>query len=204
MKETEKQEQMEWLQNNIKELKKEMSRPSYKIKDLFRKIKYHITYNKKDKIKHIPFHKCKDIDYIDICFENCEWARVHREEIGNFYMSNIQKTISICSNAVIESYIADTIYLTIRKECADKIETSFGQYFPDKADLTNRVINSNDITSFRICYNTNEKEEVTVPWSGDDDYINPGQTCRIELDKTSRTKQEYVVIEIKRKDVKNV
>lgn len=91
----------------------------------------------------------KDIKSIDIIFENCDYIKINRNDIGDLYLGGISKSIHLFSNAVVEIWAADKVYLNIKN---NKGKTEFGTSLE-------RQLKNKDITSLKIYY-TDETEEI--------------------------------------------
>lgn len=148
------------------------------------------------KQKKLKKGQYKDIEYISIQFENCECADIPRKYLHNIYLSNIRKNISICINAVIESWVADNIWIVIDKEYADTHNAGFGSPCKWDVPITERLTKHNDITNIYIYYNDGTEERITAYWDGDDDYHNPAQTVTIERDEDRYDLRENVCVSI--------
>ena len=176
----EKCEVMESLRKDIEKRKKRMKKLSYRIPLFFKKAKYNLMTKK----PHPPYGESKDIERIDIQFENCEVFSIPRKDLSNIYLHNIRKNISICLNAVIEDYEAEDIWIVIPLEAAERKCKIFGT---DEESLLNRLGAMSDkpirdITHIYIYYNTKETECISCVWDGEDNYDNPAQKVQIEED----------------------
>ena len=131
----------------------------------------------------IKSEKILDIERIEISFENSEWVTVPRKYLGNFILRDISGDLTLVANTVVERYVAKYLYLEIYKDYTDNHKCQFIE--KDKS-ITERILESKDITEICIYYNDKSNRYVNCDWGIENEYVNSYQRNEIETLKNGR------------------
>src|SRR6266403_556741 len=78
----------------------------------------------------------KDLVKLDIVFENCDFITIEKDNIHNFFITDITERISLVSNALLVYKKAGTCHLTLKW---DNVKNFFMQFVDDSKTLENRI-----------------------------------------------------------------
>lgn len=123
----------------------------------------------------------RQIESIDIIFENCEVASFKTEHIGAFSLSNITRSIKrIAANSIAEVLECDGLFVQIlsRANTLDAYVTK--DIFKQTTPPFQRINAFKDITAVDVQYRNGTNDYVLVDWSDEGvDYYNEYQTSKI-------------------------
>lgn len=122
---------------------------------------------------------------LDIVFENCDSITINRDDIYNFFISDITESVSLVSNALIVYKKAGQCHLTLRW---DKVKNLFVE-LEDTRTLEHRI-KSKDITNYQLHLTDGTELVIYVPWEGGD-YTN---TKEIHEEIQQKNKELFTII----------
>lgn len=136
----------------------------------------------------------KEVQYIELIFENCDSITLPIDDIEYFYASNINFSMNIHANNTLDTYKSvDHLTISIKKDAWNK-QTDFTEMLTEPEEieyhkLKNRL-DSNDITQIHFLDKEQKRvESLYVVWADEDEWHNKYQNQKIIDDK-------YIVISI--------
>lgn len=104
-----------------------------------------------------------NVKSIDIVLENCEVYTFHREDIGDFEISDIREKIFRCACNAINKY-KTAYFVNIELFDTSRFQTTtFDEN--NKTDTFKRILEGNDITQIHIHYEDDTEEQYLVDYN---------------------------------------
>jgi hypothetical protein len=114
----------------------------------------------------------KKVKFVDLVFENCEFARLKPNMFSGLAISGIQKNyiINCCQykkGECLEDISCESFRIMINNEGLKNAE--FTDALDKNETLRDRLNKFKDITHINLVFSDNKKEYIQVPWKGDYD-----------------------------------
>ncbi|UUV25939.1 MULTISPECIES: hypothetical protein [Lysinibacillus] len=117
----------------------------------------------------------KELVSIMLAFENCDDFTVYKNEIGDFYLGEFEKSYSrIACNSISDIESANKFYIEIHKDANTNENRNIN--FIDSGLPFDRVLAYNDIAQLVLNFEDNTSEVFYPNWEGEDEYNNEAQT----------------------------
>lgn len=123
----------------------------------------------------------KDIQSIELCFENCDVMVIPVEFLTDIVLKDIRKHIRRTAvNAVWEYEEAEYFKIEVKKEFdGDFKESYFESHFEDNSINRFQRISYNDVVLVRINFDEKDYKDIYVKWGGESNYQNERQSTSI-------------------------
>lgn len=141
----------------------------------------------------------KQVKYIDLVFENCEWVRF-TEGVGHFHLGKFETSVDrVAMNSIRKHTLVKEVAMQISKDAKYERDKNFS----DDTPIFERIIKWNDITHIDIGYVDGSEESYYVDYEepeGEEDMLGAPNINQKSV--ISDGGNLYIVIH-KEKDIKD-
>lgn len=103
----------------------------------------------------------KQVEYIDLVFENCEWVRF-TEGVGHFHLGKLEPSIDrVAMNSIRKHTLVKEVAMQISKDAKYQRDKNFS----DDTHIFERIVKWNDITHIDIGYEDGSEESYYVDYA---------------------------------------
>lgn len=144
----------------------------------------------------------KEVTGIRLCFENLETMEFKADEVGGFYLEDVQTSIKrLAVNSIGETTSCSEAYIELLP-AANREHHPFGMVAEwNKSNTFKRIADVDDIASVEVLYEDGTRQDVYVRWV---DSSEGGEVNKLQSSYLSKNGALYIYIGSKANDVCHV